>query len=121
MFARGETRRWRSTRDVIWHIGRAKSGRVITIPAGREFESSVPWWAWWIIGRDDQRFLLAALVHDFLLEERIYGRTQAAAEWRDGALAGGAPLYLANAAFVAVAIWAVMRPDPIPLPSGAAG
>jgi hypothetical protein len=56
----------------------------------------------------DPRFLTAALVHDFLLEEG-YGRAQAAAEWRDAALFGGAPKAKTNLAFVAVAAWAVFK------------
>lgn len=114
MFVRGHARRWRSAADVTWHIGRAQSGRIIVISAGREFESSVPWWARWIISQDDPRFLLAALIHDVMLEDRIYGRAQAAAEWLDAALAGGAPAHIARPAFVAVAIWAVIKPDPLP-------
>lgn len=116
MFRRGETRRWRSARDVTWHVGRAQSGRVITIPAGREFESSVPWWAAWVVHPDDPRFLFAALIHDYMLEERILGRAQAAAEWRDAALSRGVSPVLAGAAFLAVAFWAVIWPDPVPLP-----
>lgn len=117
MFARGTVRRWQSTQDVTWHIGRARSGLVITIPAGREFESSVPWWAAWLIPRDDPRFLFAALIHDYMLEERLQGRAQAAAEWRDAALSQGVSPAVAGAAFLVVAFWAVIWPDPVPLPA----
>jgi hypothetical protein len=103
----GLRRRWRTVADVAWEVGRKGSGATITIPAGTEFESSVPWWAHWILPPDDPRFLLAALVHDHLLESGVYGRPQAAAEWFDGALAGGAPGWKARLAFVAVAVWAV--------------
>lgn len=118
MFARGSVRRWKTTAAVTWHLGRAQSGLIVTIPQGREFESSVPWWARWIVDPDDPRFLIAALVHDFLLEAGVYGRAQAAAEWLDGALAGGAPETRAKLCYVAVAIWAVMRPDTAPLAAG---
>lgn len=107
-FIRGTTRRWRNADPVTWHIGRAQSGRIITIPPGREFESSVPIWARLILSPDDPRFLLAALIHDVMLEDGIYGRTQAAAEWHDAALAGGAPRRLAALAYIAVAAWAVV-------------
>lgn len=106
----GVSRRWRTAAPVTWEIGTKGSGRWIEIPPGREFESSVPWWARWIIDPDDPRFLLAALVHDVMLEEGIYGRVQAAAEWFDGARAGGAPRGLARLAFIAVAAWAVLAP-----------
>lgn len=110
-FRRGLLRRWSVVEPVVWHIGRDGSDNIIVIPAGTEFESSVPWWARWFIGQDDPRFLLAALVHDVMLERGIYGRAQAAAEWLDGALAGGAPPWKARVAYVGVAIWAVVRPD----------
>ena len=111
MLERGTKRRWRTYHDVPWEVGSKGSGLHITIPAGFEFESSVPWWAGWYIRRDDPRFLLAALVHDYLLEHLRLGRTQAAAEWYDGALAGGAPLGKAKKGFVAVAFWAVFKPQ----------
>ncbi|WP_284262452.1 DUF1353 domain-containing protein [Roseicyclus amphidinii] len=108
LFAPGLRRRWRSTQPLVWEVGRkGGTGLRVTIPAGTEFESSVPWWARWWIDPDDPRYLLAALVHDYLLEAGVYGRAQAAAEWYDGALAGGAPGWQARSAFVAVAAWAV--------------
>lgn len=108
-FERGIIRRWRSKESVPWEVGTKGSGNHIIIPAGREFESSVPWWARWYISRDDPRFLLAAMVHDHLLEAGTHGRPQAAAEWYDGALAGGAPMLRAKIAFVAIAFWAVFK------------
>lgn len=110
-FVRGERRAWRSVQAIAWHVGRKGSGDVVMIPEGREFESSVPVWMRWVISPDDPRFLLAALVHDYMLEEGIYGRPQAAAEWLDAALAGGAPPFRTRVFFVAVAAWAVMWPD----------
>lgn len=111
MLERGVTRRWRTYHDVPWEVGSKGSGLHIIIPAGTEFESSVPWWAGWFIGRDDPRFLLAALVHDYLLEAGTYGRTQAAAEWYDGARAANAPAFNAKIGYIAVAFWAVFKPQ----------
>lgn len=110
MFERGTVRRWRNTRPVRWEVGRKGSGDWITIPAGREFESSVPSFFQWFLHPDDPRFLLAALVHDVMLESGRYGRPQAAAEWYDGARAAHAPVLKSKLAFVAVATWAVMKP-----------
>lgn len=112
MFERGVKRRWRNVSPIIWEVGRKGSGNHITIPAGTEFESSVPWVGRWFIGRDDKRFLLAALVHDHMLESGRYGPLQAAAEWFDGALAGGAPRTKAKIAVVGITLVTVilMRP-----------
>jgi len=113
MFERGTIRRWRLTQDITWHVGRKGNGYPITIHAGREFESSVPFFARWWLSRDDPRFLLAALVHDHMLEVGIYGRGQAAAEWFDGAIAGGAPATKAKIAAVGIFIWALFRPGAV--------
>lgn len=104
MFERGSKRRWRTTKDVDWHVGRKQSGYIITIETGREFESSVPWWGRWFLDRDDPRFLLAALVHDVMLENKIFGPLQAKAEWFDAAIAGGAPRWKAKAAYMIIAL-----------------
>ena len=107
---RGTQRRWRTHHPVEWAVGN-KGGYKITIPAGTDFESSVTWWGRWFVGQDDPRFLLAALVHDYLLEAGTYGRVQAAAEWYDGARAANAPAFRAKVGFIAVAFWAVFRPE----------
>lgn len=106
---RGASRRWRTTTPVTWHIGRKQSGRIITIPAGREFETSVPWWGRWFIARDDPRYLLGSLVHDVMLEDGIFGPLQAAAEWYDGAIAGGAPAWRAKIAVVLITAHAARK------------
>ncbi|MBF9042939.1 DUF1353 domain-containing protein [Rhodobacterales bacterium HKCCE4037] len=110
MFQRGETRRWRVTRDFEWEAGRKGSGDWVLIPEGYEFESSVPAAFHWFLSPDDPRFLLAAMVHDFMLESGLYGRPQAAAEWYDGARAADAPAWKAKLAYIAVAAWAVLKP-----------
>ena len=92
-----------------WEVGTKGSGFHIIIPAGTEFESSVPIWARWFISRDDPAFLLAALVHDYLLEAGIYGRPQAAAEWYDGTRAANAPAFKSKIGFVGVAAIAVFK------------
>jgi hypothetical protein len=111
-FARGLDRRWALSHDVDWEIGSQGSGRWITIPAGTEFESSVPWALRWFVSPDDQRFLLAALVHDYMLESGRFGPLQAAAEWFDGAMAGGAPRTKAKTLFAGIALYAVIRMRP---------
>ena len=106
---RGTKRRWRTYQPVRWEVGTKGSGAWVTIPAGTDFEISVPWWGRWYIGQDDPHFLLAALVHDYMLERGIYGPAQAAAEWYDGARASNAPAFKAKVSFLAVAFWAVWK------------
>lgn len=96
--------------NVSWEFGKKGNGVWITVPIGTEFDVSVPWWARWFINPCDERWFLGALVHDYLLASGRVGRAQAAAEFYDGALAGGAPPWKARLAFVAVAAWAVYKP-----------
>jgi len=105
---RGTKRKWKTYYPVTWDVGSVGSGRTIVIPAGTEFESSVPKFATWFIHPDDPRFLLAALVHDYLLEVGSYGRLQAAAEWYDGAKASNAPTFKAKVGFIAISVWCVL-------------
>ena len=102
LFARGEVRRWRTTVPIEWDVGRKASGHRVTIPAGTEFESSVPRLLRWWMRPDDPRYLLAALVHDFLLDAGIYGRLQAGADWDDAARAAGAPAAKTNLALMGI-------------------
>lgn len=95
---------------VSWEVGLKGNGQWVTIPAGFVFDVSVPWFARWFINPDDRRWFLGALVHDYLLDAGRLGRAQAAAEFFDGAVAGGAPKWRAKIAFVAVAAWAVYKP-----------
>lgn len=109
-FRRGVERRWMLVNDFVWRVGGPNVAVQVTIKAGRQFESSVPpWIPKWIMDQDDPRFLTAALVHDYLLENH-YGRAQAAAEWYDGARFGGAPKLKAKLAYIGVAAWAVLKP-----------
>lgn len=108
-FMRGPDGRYALMAPLRWRIGGPMVDHQVTIPAGFTFDSSVPRGLRWILSPTDPRFLLAACVHDWLLEQG-YGRAQAAAEWYDGARAGGAPYSLARWAYVAVAIWAVFKP-----------
>lgn len=108
LFEPGLVRDYRTTRKITWGIGRKGSPWTLTIGAGREFESSIPRGLRWALSPHDPRFLLAALVHDDLLEAgfRPYF---AAGEWYDAALSCGAPRGLALAAALGVTVVTVAR------------
>lgn len=89
MFERGGSRGWVTTEAIEWDLGRKDSGYTLYIWAGKEFESSVPWYLTWLMNPDDPRFLLAACVHDVLLEDG-FRPFFSASEWYDAALKGGA-------------------------------
>lgn len=104
----GGARGYITRQTVAWGIGKKGSPWVLTIPPGREFESSVPRLARWIVSPDDPRFLRSALIHDHLLEAG-YRPFFAAGEWYDAALSEGAPRGLALAAALAVVVVTIAR------------
>jgi hypothetical protein len=106
--APGGARRYVTTRAISWGIGAKGSPWRLIIPAGREFESSVPRFARWILSPDDPRFLRAALIHDHLLEAG-FRPFFAAGEWYDAALSQGAPRALALIAALGVTLFTIAR------------
>lgn len=88
--AKGGSRGYVVTHDLHWWIGKEYSGWLLTVPAGTEFESSVPWALTWVFSPDDPFYLKAAAVHDFLLE-RGYRPAFADVNWIEAALSVRAP------------------------------
>ncbi|UWQ34011.1 DUF1353 domain-containing protein [Leisingera sp. M527] len=87
---KGGSRDYITTRPLSWDIGKKNSGWVLTIPAGREFESSVPRPLRWVFSPDDPYFLKSAVIHDTLLEEG-FRRAFADSQWFEAALSVHAP------------------------------
>ena len=86
---KGGSRGYRTTKEFHWYLGKDGVGLPIVIPAGREFENSVPKMCQWFINPDDPIFLRSALIHDHLLENG-YGAWTAAGEWYRAAILDGA-------------------------------
>jgi hypothetical protein len=86
----GGSRGYVVTRSFGWNIGRKASPWVLTLEAGREFESSVPRWLTWAFLPDDPLYLKAAAVHDKLLETG-HRRAFADSQWYEAALSERAP------------------------------
>lgn len=87
---KGGARGYVTTRPLHWWIGKKESGWKLTVPAGREFESSVPGWLWWLFSPDDPLFLKSACIHDMLLEEG-FRLAFADSQWFEAALSEHAP------------------------------
>ena len=107
---KGGSRGYVTTQDVLWSIGVKNGPHVITIPAGREFESSVPKWLQWLWSPDDPFFLKSALVHDHLLESG-WRRQSADAQWYEAALSVKAPLWKTRFAYLGMVIRRFTRKD----------
>ena len=101
MVRKGGSRGYVVVRPVTWHIGKKNSGWIFTVEAGREFESSVPWFARWLLSQDDPYFLKAAAIHDKLIEEG-YRRPFCDAEWLDAARSVKAPKLKREAGHIAM-------------------
>ena len=99
----GGSRGYVLTDDLHWPIGRKGSKHIEAIPAGFEFESSVPKALHWVWSPDDPSFLLSAAVHDWLLEAG-YDRDFCDSQWLAAARKSGANRYRAKAARIAMLI-----------------
>lgn len=71
-----------------WEIGRKGSGYFLELNAGRTFDISVPRVLRWLQSPHDRRVLLAARVHDELLEEG-FDQAFASSEFRRALRARG--------------------------------
>ena len=69
--------RFRVIRPVRWEVGREESGLRVTVPIGYVFDVSVPVWARWLFDPSDPRYLKAACLHDWLLDDGWYRITAA--------------------------------------------
>lgn len=72
----------------FWDIGRKGSGYRLELKPGRTFDISVPWWLKWLQSPHDRRVLMAARVHDELLEEG-FDQAFASSEFRRACRARG--------------------------------
>jgi len=96
--------KWRPGADLVWEIGRKGSGWDLILPAEFPFDSSIPRWLHWWRSPDYGPWLLAAAVHDRLLNQG-HDRHFAAAEWRRAARAKDAGIAV-EVAYFGVALWA---------------
>jgi hypothetical protein len=110
---KGGARGYVTTAPVEWWIGKRNSMWLLTVPAGREFESSVPWFLNWLFSPDDPFFLKSAAIHDMLLEEG-FRRAFADSQWFEAAMSEHAPGLRTWAAYTAMrtrrfALWVVRQ------------
>ncbi len=87
---KGGARGYVTTRPLEWWIGKEHSMWLLTVPVGREFESSVPRGLQWLFSPDDPLFLKSACIHDTLLEEG-FRQAFADSQWFEAAMSEHAP------------------------------
>jgi len=69
---------YKTTKEVVWEVGRKGSNLFVVVPEGYYFNVSIPIPFWPIFSPHDPKFLKAACVHDWTID----------AEW-DRVTAGG--------------------------------
>lgn len=104
-FEPGKTRDYVTLKDIDWTVGGKHSDHIVTIPHGFQFESSVPWFLRWIVSPYNEKFLLSACIHDYLLEEKKYESLAAAAEWHSAAKKSGAGFFSRVSMFIFIALF----------------
>lgn len=99
----GGSRGYVTTQPLEWWIGKKNSGWLLTVPVGKEFESSVPRGLHWALSPDDPFFLKSAAIHDTLLETgcRFWFSDS---QWFEAALSEQAPLRKAVPAYLGMVI-----------------
>lgn len=90
--------------DLLWEIGARGSGWVPTVPAGYTFDISVPRWLEWLLSPFNRRVLLAAAIHDRLLELG-HDVAFASSEFRRAVRALGVHPIPAMVLFLSTLIW----------------
>ena len=104
---RGE--RWELSQPLEWEIGREGSEWLLVIPPGFTFDSSVPRWLRWLVSPDHEPWLLAAAVHDYLLQSG-FDKAFAAGEWYRAAKtkqSSDSKAWLVLPAYYGVVVWTV--------------
>lgn len=97
-------RRYRVVRPIVWEVGREGSGLFFAVPAGTEFDVTVPWIVRWAFSPHDQRYHKAAAVHDTMLLDG-WSRLTAGAEFAEALRADGVGRVRRFAMWLAVSLW----------------
>ncbi|KIT17459.1 DUF1353 domain-containing protein [Jannaschia aquimarina] len=60
---------FRTIKPIFWEVGRKGSRLWVIVPIGYDFDVSIPVWARWLFDPRDPRYLKAAALHDWLLDD----------------------------------------------------
>lgn len=100
----GNSSRYILNEPIIWDIGFKGNTNKEVVPAGFEFDLSVPWFFGWLIDRHNTKYFKAAALHDYLLEIG-YDRVSAAGAFNHGLKAEHVPYITRLAMTLAVALF----------------
>ena len=96
--------RYQTAEPLRWEVGRAGSNLWVEVPVGYVFDVSVPRALWRLFDPNDWRYLKAACLHDWLLDDGWY-RVTAAGVFGAALRADGVGIVRRLVMVVAVALW----------------
>lgn len=64
-----ERGRYRTTRSLLWEVGKRGSGARIIVPPEFPFDVTIFWWLRWAFDPHRPEYLKASAIHDWLLED----------------------------------------------------
>lgn len=94
---------YRLSRPLVWRIGH-EDGPAYVVPAGFEFDMSVPRFLRWLFDPHRADFHKAAALHDHMLDAG-WSRITAGAEFHNALKADGVRAWKRLAMLIAVLIW----------------
>ena len=100
----GTHKKYRLDAPLVWEIGNKGTGWSLEIAAGTVFDISVPQLLEWALSPHDRRVLLAAAIHDELLNRGL-DAAFASSEFRRAAIARGCSRPWAWTLFITTLIW----------------
>lgn len=86
------------------NLGSSSSNLTLKVPAGFQFDVSIPRVFTAFLSRDDKRFLKAAAFHDYCVHELKWDRVSSAAPFSICLKKAGVPIYLRLLMVMAVII-----------------
>lgn len=96
--------RYVSVKPLTWEVGVKGSGFLVTVPAGTEFDVSIPRVFRWLFDPHNPHYLKAAALHDELLR-REWARTTSGAEFHEALKADGVSLWRRLVMWLAVSLF----------------
>ena len=100
-------KKYRLLEDLTWEVGAKGSGWELNLPKGFEFDISVPRLFEWFLSPHDREVLLAAAVHDELLN-RGHDLFFASGEFRRAAIARGKHWIFARILYQTTLTWTLL-------------
>jgi Protein of unknown function (DUF1353) len=90
-------------KDIIWRIG-CPTGPLYIVPAGFEFDVSIPWWLYWLFSPHEPKYFKAAAIHDHMLEAGWDSLT-AGANFHEALKAENVGLFVRIIMWLGVSFW----------------